>query len=69
MAYALSDETGPSILAVRLHKAPIRLSSFNVLENISAEYDGALEAAHAQIDYDRFDVTECCAACQPFGFG
>ncbi len=34
------------------------------LYNIATEYNGQLEAAHAHIDNDRYDIVECGAAGQ-----
>ncbi len=35
------------------------------LYSIATEYNGPLEAAHAQIDDDRYDMVECAAAGKP----
>ncbi len=35
------------------------------LYHIATEYNGQLQAAHAQIDNDRYDMAECGAAGQP----
>ena len=35
------------------------------LYSIAPEYNGPLEAAHAQIDDDRYDMVECGAAGKP----
>ena len=35
------------------------------LYSIATEYNGPLEAAHAQIDDDRYDIVECGAAGKP----
>ena len=35
------------------------------LYRIATEYNGQLQALHAQIDNDRYDMTECGAAGQP----
>ena len=35
------------------------------LYNIATEYNGPLEATHAQIDVDRYDMVECGAAGKP----
>ena len=35
------------------------------LYSIATEYNGPLEAAHAQIDDDRYDMVECGAAGKP----
>ncbi len=35
------------------------------LYSIATEYNGPLEAAHAHIDNDRYDIVECGAAGQP----
>ncbi len=35
------------------------------LNSIAAEYNKQLEAAHAQIDDDRYDMVECGAAGKP----
>ncbi len=35
------------------------------LYSIATEYNGPLEAAHAQIDDDRYDMEECGAAGKP----
>ncbi len=35
------------------------------LYSIDTEYNGALEAAHAQIDDDRYDMVECGAVGKP----
>ncbi len=31
---------------------------------IATKYNGQLEAAHARIDDDRYDMVDCSAACQ-----
>ena len=58
----LSDELGRSIIAAR---EPSVWAVLMCLFSIATEYNGPLEAAHAQIGDDRYDVVVCGKCGQP----